>query len=85
MGTYGRTDVHVRKQLSLPAVAVGWPSGSIVKKKCLNIIKLFFYQNTVQQDFHDIIVLHPYMGTGEGVIRGLAPIENLTQKVDFFT
>ena len=26
---WGRTDGHVRKQLSLPAVAFGWPSGSI--------------------------------------------------------
>ena len=28
----GRTDEqHVRKQLSLPAVALGWPSGSIIR------------------------------------------------------
>ena len=28
---WGRTDKHVRKQLSLRAVTVGWPSGSILE------------------------------------------------------
>ena len=28
--TFGRTEIHVRKQLSLPAVTLAWPSGSIL-------------------------------------------------------